>query len=82
MNIQTPIIITEIDILNGEIHSQSQKWDEDAHFLAFDQTLDMLELITDGLPDDPKISNALTVVHTRLSQIYSDSKAQFKKLNL
>jgi len=46
--------------------AQSKKWDVENHFLEFGQALDTLDLITDGLADDPKISNALGAIHKTL----------------
>ena len=77
MNIQTPIEAIGMHFLNAEIKAQSEKWDAEAHFLEFEQTLDTLDIISDGLPDDPKLSNALNALHSKLSQLYVNSKANF-----
>jgi len=74
MNHLTPINITERDIRNAEVNAQSKKWDVENHFLEFGQALDTLDLITDGLADDPKISNALGAIHKTLCKVYSESK--------
>ena len=76
MNIQTPIEAIGLHFLNAEIKAQSKKWDAEAHFLEFEQALDTLDLISDGLPDDPKISNALNALHTKLSEVFENSKAK------
>ena len=75
MNIQTPIEATGNHFLNKQIEVQSKKWDVEAHFLEFEQTLDTLDIMSDGLPDDPKLSNALNALHSKLSQLYLTSKA-------
>jgi len=74
MNHLPPINITERDIRNAEVNAQSKKWDVENHFLEFGQALDTLDLITDGLADDPKISNALGAIHKTLCKVYSESK--------
>ena len=74
MNIQTPIEAIGNHILNNQIEAQSKKWDAEAHFLEFEQALDTLDLISDGLPDDPKVSNALSALHGKFTEIYLDSK--------
>ena len=74
MNIQTPIEAIGNHILNNQIEAQSKKWDAEAHFLEFEQALDTLDLISDGLPDDPKVSNALSALHGKFTEIYLQSK--------
>ena len=76
MNIQTPIEAIGKHFLNAEIKAQSEKWDAEAHFLEFEQALDTLDIISDGLPDDPRISSALNSLHSKLSDIYMTSKAK------
>jgi len=76
MNIQTPIEAIGNHFLNKEIEAQSKKWDAEAHFLEFEQALDTLDIISDGLPDDPKASNALNALHSKFSELYLNSKAQ------
>jgi len=76
MNIQTPIEAIGLHFLNAEIEAQSKKWDVDAHFLEFEQALDTLDLISDGLPDDPKVTNALNALHSKLSEIFEKSKVK------
>ena len=75
MNIQTPIEAIGNHILNNQIKAQAKKWDAEAHFLEFEQALDTLDIISDGLPDDPKLSNALNALHSKLSELYLTSKA-------
>ena len=74
MNIQTPIEAIGLHFLNAEIKAQSEKWDAEAHFLEFEQALDTLDIISDGLPDDPKLSNALSALHGKFTESYLDSK--------
>jgi len=81
MNIQTPIEAIQCQILNKQIETQSKKWDAESHLLDFERDLDILDLISDGLPDDPKTANALSRVHDNLSKIYSEFKIQFTKPN-
>lgn len=66
----------EIDrhFLNKQIKAQSEKWDAEGHFLEFEQALDTLDLISDALPDDPKLSNALNGLHGSFNKIYQASK--------
>ena len=78
MNIQTPIEAIGNHILNNQIGAQSKKWDAEAHFLEFEQVLDTLDIMSDGLPDDPKLSNALNALHSKLSEIYLNSKAHIE----
>ena len=75
MNIQTPIEAIGNHFLNKEIEAQSRKWDVDTHFTEFQQALDMLDIMSDGLPDDPKISSALNSLHSKFSELYLNSKA-------
>ena len=76
MNIQTPIEAIGNHFLNKEIEAQSKKWDAEAHFLEFEQVLDTLDLISDGLSDDPKVANAINAIHANLSEIYLSSRAR------
>ena len=76
MNIQTPIEQIEKQILDTQIKAQSKKWDVEKHFHKFEQAIDTLDVITDGLPDDPKLANVLIGLHERFCEIYSESKAQ------
>lgn len=69
-----PIKVLKTELINGEIEEQSLKWDSEKHLYEFECELDTLDLIADGLPDDPRISNALNSLHNRLSNIH----AQFK----
>ena len=78
MNIQTPIEAIGNHILNNQIEAQAKKWDAEGHFLEFEQTLDTLDIISDGLLDDPKLSNALNALHSKLSEIYLNSKAHIE----
>lgn len=78
MNIQTPIEAIGNHFLNKEIDAQSKKWDAEAHFLEFEQALDTLDLISDGLPDDPKIANVLNALYDKLTGIYKNSKAHIE----
>ena len=78
MNIQTPIEAIGNHILNNQIEAQAKKWDAEAHFLEFEQVLDTLDIMSDGLPDDPKLSNALNALHSKLSEIYLNSKAHIE----
>ena len=76
MNIQCPIERIGIHFLNTEIQEQSEKWDSEAHFTNFQQALDTLDIISDGLPDDPKVANALNALHSRFSEIFENSKVR------
>ena len=78
MNIQTPIEAIGLHVLNAEIKAQSDKWDAEAHFTAFEQALDLLDIMCDGLPDDPKVSNALSGLHKKFTEIYLQSKAHIE----
>ena len=78
MNIQTPIEAIGLHFLNAEIKAQSEKWDAEAHFTEFEQALDTLDLISDGLPDDTKVSNALNALHGKFTEIYLQSKAHIE----
>ena len=74
MNIQKPVEAIEKDILNRQIEAQSRKWDIESDLQDFQRALDTLDLISDGLPDDPKVSNALNCLHGNLSEVYSNIK--------
>ena len=59
------------------MNAQSQKWDVENHFLEFGQALDTLDLIADGLVDDPKLENVLNALHGKLSAVFLNTKANF-----
>ena len=74
MDIQTPTDHIDRHFLNEQMKAHSEKWDAEGHFLEFKQALDTLDLISDALPDDPKLSNALNGLHSNFSKIYQASK--------
>ena len=74
MDIQTPTDHIDRHFLNQQIKAQAEKWDAEEHFLEFEQALDTLDLISDALPDDPKLSNALNGIHSNFNKIYQASK--------
>ena len=76
MNIQTPIEAIGLHFLNAEIEAQAKKWDVESYFIEFEQAIDTLDLISDGLPDDPKLSNALNALHTKFSEIFEISRVK------
>ncbi len=73
MEIKTPTDLIDRHFLSEEIKAQSDTWDAEAHFIKFEQALDTLDLISDALPDDPKLSNALNGLHSNFSKIYKQS---------
>lgn len=79
MDIETPTDDIDRHFLNQQIKAQSKKWDVEGHFLEFEQALDTLDLISDALPDDPKVSNALNGLYGRFSKLYEDSKPRLLK---
>jgi len=46
-------------------------WDVESDLYEFEVALDTLDLISDGLPDDIRISNALNGLHDKLSKIHA-----------
>jgi len=76
MNIQTPIENIQSHILNMKIEAKANEWDVEKTLLELSQGLDVLDLISDGLPDDPRVSNALNSVHDMLTKVYSDLNSQ------
>lgn len=77
MDILSPTDHIDRHFLNEQIKTQSEKWDAEGHFLAFEQALDTLDLISDALPDDPKLCNVLNGIHCNFSKIYQASKLKF-----
>jgi len=73
-DIQGPTDEIDRHFLNKQIKAQSEKWDAEGHFLEFEQALDTLDLISDALPDDPKLSNALNGLHGNFDKLYQASK--------
>lgn len=73
-----PIQGIETLSLNSDIKEQSLKWDAEKHLHDFRSELDSLDLMSDALPDDPRIANALIGLHDRLSNIYAEFKAQLQ----
>jgi len=49
-------------------------WDIESRLYEFECALDTLDLISDGLPDDRKTSNALNGLHDILSKIHAEFK--------
>ena len=72
MNIQIPIEKSKSQMLNSQIEDEAKEWDAEGALLEFSQALDILDVISDGLPDDPRVSNALNGVHNKLTKVYSD----------
>jgi len=56
--------------------SMKPNWDAESDLYQFECALDTLDLISDGLPDDKRISNALNGLHDNLSKIHADFKAK------
>lgn len=52
--------------------SNQSNWDAEVTLQQFENALDILDLISDGLPDDRRISNALNDLHDKLSKIHAD----------
>ena len=71
-----PIQDLKSQLLNSDIEEQSSQWDAETHLYEFECALDALDLNSDGLPDDPRTSNALNGLHDKLSKIHADFKAQ------
>ncbi|MDB2438571.1 hypothetical protein N9W89_07620 [Hellea sp.] len=76
MNIQTPIETIQKHILNKQIEAKADDWDIEKTLLEFEVVTDTLDVISDGLPDDPKVTNALNGIHDELSKLYSDFKTR------
>jgi len=70
--------IKSVETLKTSIQNEEQslKYDTERHLYAFECELDTLSIISDGLPDDRKVTNALNGLHDRLSKIYADFRAQ------
>ena len=56
--------------------SYKPNWDIESDLYQFECALDTLDLISDGLPDDIRISNALNGLHDKLSKIHADFKTR------
>jgi len=54
--------------------SNEPNWDIESNLYEFECALDTLDLISDGLPDDRRTTNALNGLHYTLSKIYADFK--------
>lgn len=76
MNIQTPIEKIDNHFLNAKINVKAKEMDIESTLLNFQQALDTLDIISDGLPDGPRISNALNGLHNKLAEVYSDLRAE------
>ena len=71
-----PIQVLKAQLLNSDIEEQSSQWDAEAKLYEFECALDALDLISDGLPDDLRASNALNGLHGILSKIHAEFKAE------
>ena len=76
MAIHKPIRVLENQMLEAHIAEQAQKWDAETHLIEFGRALDTLDVISDGLPDDPRTANAIISVHDNLSNIHAEFKAR------
>ena len=74
MDIQTPTDHIDRHFRNQQIKAQARKWDAEGYFSEFEQALDTLDMISDALPDDPKVSNALIGLHGCFRKLYEASK--------
>lgn len=66
-----PIQVLKAQLVNSEIEEQSLEWDAETHLYEFECALDALDLMSDGLPDDQRTSNALNGLHSKLSNIHA-----------
>lgn len=80
MNIQTPVEKIDNHFLNRKIAAKAKEWDIESTLLEFEQALDTLDIISDGLPDDPRVSNALNGIHDKLSSVHSGLSARLLKV--
>ena len=69
-----PTQVLETQLKNSEIAEQSLQWDSETSLNDFVRAIDMLDKISDGLPDDPITANALIGIHNNLSKIYAEFK--------
>lgn len=51
-------------------------WDAESDLYRFECALDTLDLISDSLPDDIRISNALNGLHSEFSKIHANFKTR------
>lgn len=51
-------------------------WDIEADLYEFECAIDILDKISDGLPEDRTTTNALNGVHAKLCKIYADFRAR------
>jgi len=56
--------------------SNQPNWDIETCLYEFECALDTLDLISDGLPDDRKASNALNGLHHTFSKIHAEFKTK------
>ena len=75
MAIHKPIAsVLETKIQNALINEQAQKWDSENTLSKFERAINTLDIISDGLPDDPRTASAILGVHDNLSNIHAEFK--------